>query len=89
MAPCRYCGAEIPAGLAGCPACDDAGETLPALQLDDQELGVRTEDRYVVLPGGSGEAIRRRVHDESLGGPLAILVGMVLFLVVAAWLGGS
>jgi hypothetical protein len=88
MAPCRYCGAEIPPGLTGCPACDDAGETLPALALDDQELGVRNEDRFVVLPGG-GEAIRRRIHDESLGGPIAILVGMVLFFVVAAWLGGS
>ena len=88
MAPCRYCGAEIPPGLSGCPACDDAGETLPALQLDDQELGVRNEDRYVVLPG-TGDAIRRRVHDESLGGSIAILVGMVLFLVVAAWLGGA
>ena len=88
MAPCRYCGAEIPHGLTGCPACDDAGETLQPLALDDQELGVRTEDRFVLLPGTS-DAIRRRIHDESLGGPIAILVGMVLFFVVAAWLGGS
>jgi hypothetical protein len=86
--PCRYCGAEIPAGLDGCPACDDAGESLPALELDDDELGYRAEDRYVFLPG-TGEGIRRRIHDDSLGGPIAILVGLLLLFLLAAWLGGS
>jgi hypothetical protein len=82
---CRFCGSAIPTGLEGCPACDDAGESLPALELDDGELGVRVEDRFVHLPG-TGEGIRRRVHDDSYFGSVTLLIGLVLFFALATWL---
>src|SRR5438093_1451315 len=50
---CRECGAEHAADVRGCPACDaDAGEALPVVDLDDSELGIRTEDRYAYVPPG-------------------------------------
>jgi hypothetical protein len=83
---CRECGAELAADVRGCPACDaDAGEALPVVDLDDTELGIRTEDRYAYVPPGP-QWIRRRVHDTSTHVPIAILVGLVLFFVVGAWL---
>jgi hypothetical protein len=83
---CRECGAELAADVRGCPACDaDAGEALPVVDLDDTELGIRTEDRYAYVPPGP-QWIRRRVHDTSTHVPIAILVGLVLFFVLGAWL---
>jgi hypothetical protein len=83
---CRECGAELAADVRGCPACDaDAGEALPVLDLDDTELGIRTEDRYAYVPPGP-KWIRRRVHDTSKQVPIAVLVGLVLFFVLGAFL---
>ena len=65
--PAGTAGRRSPSASPAAPLCDDAGETLPALQLDDQELGVRNEDRYVVLPGTGGDDAAAGVHDESLG----------------------
>jgi hypothetical protein len=83
---CRECGTELADDVRGCPACDaDAGEALPVVDLDDTELGIRTEDRYAYVPPGP-QWIRRRVHDTSTHIPIAILVGLVLFFVLGAWL---
>src|SRR2546429_8724388 len=79
---CRECGAEHAADVRGCPACDaDAGEALPVVDLDDTELGIRTEDRYAYVPPGP-HWIRRRVHDSSKQIPIAILVGLAVFFVI-------
>ena len=83
---CRGCGAELADDVRGCPACDaDAGESLPVVELADDELGIRTEDRYAYVPPGP-KWIRRRVHDDSARIPIAILAGLVLFFLVGAWL---
>jgi dipeptidyl aminopeptidase/acylaminoacyl peptidase len=83
---CRGCGAELADDVRGCPACNaDAGESLPVVDLDDAELGIRTEDRYAYVPPGP-KWIRRRVHHDSARIPIAILVGLVLFFLVGAWL---
>jgi len=83
---CRQCGAELADDVRACPACDgDAGEALPVVDLDDTELGIRTEDRYAYIPPGP-QWIRRRVHDNSTRIPIAILVGLALFFVLGAWL---
>jgi hypothetical protein len=83
---CRGCGAELADDVRGCPACDaDAGESLPVVELEDDELGIRTEDRYAYVPPGP-KWIRRRVHDDSTRIPIAILAGLVLFFLVGAWL---
>src|SRR5256885_15288783 len=79
---CRECGAEHAADVRGCPACDaDAGEALPVVDLDDTELGIRTEDRYAYVPPGP-QWIRRRVHDSSKQIPIAILIGLAVFFVI-------
>src|SRR2546421_12397574 len=79
---CRECGAEHAADVRGCPACDaDAGEALPVVDLDDTELGIRTEDRYAYVPPGP-QWIRRRVHDNSKQIPIAILIGLAVFFVI-------
>src|SRR5947199_10216706 len=81
---CRECGAEHAADVRGCPACDaDAGEALPVVDLDDSELGIRTEDRYAYVPPGP-QWIRRRVHDSSKQIPIAILVGLAVFFMIGA-----
>jgi hypothetical protein len=86
---CRECGAELADDVRGCPACDaDAGEALPVVDLDDTELGIRHEDRYAYVPPGP-QWIRRRVHDTSTHIPIAVLVGLVLFVVLGVWLGRS
>jgi hypothetical protein len=83
---CRECGTELADDVRGCPACDaDAGEALTALDLDDTDLGIRTEDRYAYVPPGP-QWIRRRVHDGSKQLPIAILVGLALFFVLGAFL---
>jgi hypothetical protein len=83
---CRECGTELADDVRGCPACDaDAGEALTALDLDDTELGMRTEDRYAYVPPGP-QWIRRRVHDSSKQLPIAILVGLAVFFVLGALL---
>lgn len=83
---CRECGAELAADVRGCPACNaDAGEALPVLDLDDAELGIRTEDRYAYVPPGP-KWIRRRVHDSSKQLPIAILIGLVVFFALGALL---
>jgi hypothetical protein len=83
---CRGCGAELADDVEGCPACDaTAGESLPVLDLDDDELGIRTEDRYAYIPPGP-KWIRRRVHDESTRIPIVILAGLLLLFLVGAWL---
>ncbi len=83
---CRECGAEHAADVRGCPACDaDAGEALPVVDLDDTELGIRTEDRYAYVPPGP-QWIRRRVHDSSKQIPIAILVGLAVFFVIGGLL---
>ena len=83
---CRECGADLADDVRGCPACDaDAGEALPALDLDDTELGIRTEDRYAYVPPGP-KWIRRRVHDSSKQIPIAILVALAIFFVLGALL---
>src|SRR5256885_5445518 len=83
---CRECGAEHAADVRGCPACDaDAGEALPVVDLDDTELGIRTEDRYAYVPPGP-QWIRRRVHDSSKRIPIAILVGLAVFFVIGGLL---
>jgi hypothetical protein len=83
---CRDCGAELAPDVRACPACDaDAGETLPVVDLDDAELGIRTEDRYAYVPPGP-QWIRRRVHDTSKQLPIAILVGLGLFFVIGVLL---
>jgi hypothetical protein len=83
---CRECGAELAADVRACPACDaEAGEALPALDLDDAELGIRTEDRYAYVPPGP-QWIRRRAHDTSKQLPIAILVGLGLFFVLGVFL---
>jgi hypothetical protein len=83
---CRECGTELADDVRGCPACDaDAGEALAALDLDDTELGIRTEDRYAYVPPGP-QWIRRRVHDSSKQLPIAILVALAVFFVLGAFL---
>jgi len=83
---CRECGAELADDVRGCPACDaDAGEALTPLDLDDTELGIRTEDRYAYVPPGP-QWIRRRVHDSSKQIPIAILVGLAIFFMLGALL---
>jgi hypothetical protein len=82
---CRGCGAEFADDVRGCPACGDAGESLPVVDLDDDELGIRTEDRYAYVPPGP-KWIRRRVHDESSRIPIVILAGLLLVFLVGAWL---
>jgi hypothetical protein len=83
---CRECGAELAADVRACPACDaDAGEALPVLDLDDTELGIRTEDRYAYVPPGP-QWIRRRVHDTSKQLPIAVLVGLGLFFALGVLL---
>ncbi len=83
---CRECGAELADDVRACPACDgDAGDALPVVDLDDTELGIRTEDRYAYIPPGP-QWIRRRVHDNSMRIPIAILVALALFFVLGAWL---
>jgi hypothetical protein len=82
---CRGCGAELADDVRGCPACADAGESLPIVELEDDELGIRTEDRYAYVPPGP-KWIRRRVHNDSARIPIAILAGLVLFFLVGAWL---
>jgi hypothetical protein len=83
---CRECGAELAADVRGCPACDaDAGESLPVLDLDETELGIRHEDRYAYVPPGPNW-IKRRVHGNSTHIPIAVLVGLVLFFLIGAWL---
>jgi hypothetical protein len=69
-----------------CPACHaDDGESLPVVDLDDAELGIRTEDRYAYVPPGP-KWIRRRLHHDSARIPLVILVGLLLLFLVGAWL---
>src|SRR2546430_4070316 len=86
---CRECGAEHAADVRGCPACDaDAGEALPVVDLDDTELGIRTEDRYAYVPPGP-QWIRRRVHDNSKQIPIAILIGLAVFFVIGGFFPGS
>jgi dipeptidyl aminopeptidase/acylaminoacyl peptidase len=58
---------------------------LPVVDLDDAELGIRTEDRYAYVPPGP-KWIRRRVHNDSARIPIAILAALVLFVLVGAWL---
>lgn len=83
---CRECGAELAADVRACPACNaDAGESLSVLDLDDTELGIRTEDRYAYVPPGP-QWIRRRVHDTSKQLPIAILVGLALFFALGVLL---
>ena len=83
---CRECGTELADDVRGCPACDaDAGEALTALDLDDTDLGIRTEDRYAYVPPGP-QWIRRRVHDSSKQLPIAILVALAIFFVLGALL---
>jgi hypothetical protein len=83
---CRECGADLADDVRACPACDgDAGEALPVVDLEDAELGIRTEDRYAYIPPGP-QWIRRRVHDNSTRIPIAVLVGLALFFVLGAWL---
>jgi len=83
---CRECGTELADDVRGCPACDaDAGEALTALDLDETDLGIRTEDRYAYVPPGP-QWIRRRVHDSSKQLPIAILVALALFFVLGALL---
>jgi hypothetical protein len=83
---CRECGTELADDVRGCPACDaDAGEALTALDLDDTDLGIRTEDRYAYVPPGP-QWIRRRVHDSSKQLPIAILVALAVFFVLGALL---
>jgi hypothetical protein len=83
---CRECGTELADDVRGCPACDaDAGEALTALDLDDTDLGIRTEDRYAYVPPGP-QWIRRRVHDSSKQIPIAILAALLVFFVLGALL---
>jgi hypothetical protein len=83
---CRGCGTELADDVRRCPACHaDAGESLPVVDLDDAELGIRTEDRYAYVPPGP-KWIPRRVHHDSARIPLAILAGVVLLFLVGAWL---
>lgn len=83
---CRECGTELAADVRACPACDaDAGEALPVLDLDDAEVGIRTEDRYAYVPPGP-QWIRRRVHDTSKQLPIAVLIGLGLFFVLSVLL---
>src|SRR3977135_2943169 len=82
----REWGAEHAADVRGCPAWDaDAGEALPVVDLDDTELGIRTEDRYAYVPPGP-QWIRRRVHDSSKQIPIAILIGLAVFFVIGGLL---
>jgi hypothetical protein len=83
---CRGCGAELADDVQGCPACDaNAGESLPVVELEDEELGIRTEDRYAYVPPGP-KWIRRRVHDDSSRIPVVILAALLLIFLVGAWL---
>jgi hypothetical protein len=82
---CRGCGAELADDVRGCPACGDAGESLPVVDLEEDELGIRTEDRYAYVPPGP-KWIRRRVHDESSRIPIVIVAGLLLLFLVGAWL---
>lgn len=86
---CSTCGAELADDVRGCPVCDaDAGESLPVVELDDGELGFRTEDRYAYVPPGPNW-IRRRVHDDSTRAPLALVSALVLFFVLAVLVRGA
>jgi hypothetical protein len=83
---CRGCGAELADDVRGCPACNaDAGEALPVVELEDDELGIRTEDRYGYVPPGP-KWIPRRIHHDSARVPIAILVGLLVVFLVGAWL---
>jgi hypothetical protein len=83
---CRGCGTELADDVRGCPACDaDAGDALPVVELEDDELGIRTEDRYAYVPPGP-KWIPRRVHRDSARIPIAILAGLLLLFLVGAWL---
>jgi hypothetical protein len=63
-------------------------ESLPVLELDAPELGIRPEDRYAVIPPGP-RLIPRRQHSESSAAPLLLLGGLVAFFIVGALLGGA
>jgi hypothetical protein len=83
---CRGCGAELADDVRGCPACDaDAGEALPVVELEDDELGIRTEDRYAYVPPGP-KWIPRRIHHDSARVPIVILAGVLLIFLVGALL---
>jgi hypothetical protein len=69
-----------------CPACGvELGEPLSVVDLEDAELGIRSEDRYAAVPPGP-RLIPRRVHDESTGAPLLLLGALVAFFALGAWL---
>ena len=86
---CRGCGTELADDVRRCPACHaDDGESLPVVDLDDAELGIRTEDRYAYVPPGP-KWIRRRLHHDSARIPIAIIAALVLFVLVGAWLAQS
>ena len=63
-------------------------ESLPVLELDAPELGIRPEDRYAAIPPGP-RLIPRRQHTESSSAPLLLLGGLVAFFVLGALLGGA
>jgi hypothetical protein len=86
---CSTCGADLADDVRGCPACDaDVGDSLPVLELDDTDLGLRTEDRYAYIPPGPNW-IRRRVHGGSTRAPFALVAAVLLFFAAASLLRGA
>jgi hypothetical protein len=64
----------------------DELDDLPVVELEDAELGIRSEDRYAAIPPGP-KLIRRRVHDQSSRAPAYLLVALFMLVALAAWLG--
>lgn len=67
---------------------DDEAQSLPVLDLDAPELGIRPEDQYAAIPPGP-RLIPRRHHEQSSSAPILLLGGLVVFFVVGALLGGA
>jgi len=66
----------------------EATSDLPVLDLEDDDLGVRTEDRYAAIPPGP-RLVRRREHrDRDRGPAVVLLVALAVLFAVAAWLDG-
>jgi len=70
LSRCAVCGAKLDDD-GTCPRCE-----LEPVGLEDADVGIRHEDRYVALPPGP-RWVPRRVRRESPVGPLVALAGAI------------
>lgn len=80
-APCSECGATLDAG----GACGNCG-ALALVDLDDHQLGLRTEDKFVAMPP-EWKLIPRRRATESNAPIIATVAGLLVVALLVAILG--